>query len=173
MSGRSVLVGSIVIVLLAGGVAGGCGSSDDTSKKPQGLCGKIGTDALRKVLPNFEPDPPGEGESAACVRLNEGQSGGFLRITIENPSPGTDQDCGNLQKDTSEGAIYMAPEQLVGVGDYACGSVAAEDGGGIVVTVLSRRGPTNVSIVHGRASGDVATVRESVVELARTVMRQV
>lgn len=174
MSGRSVPVGSILVVLLAL-VAGACGSGDEprnSAAQQRSLCERIGTDALKKVLPNFEPDRPGEGEKAACVRLNEGQAGGFLRITIESPTPGTEDDCGNLEKDTSEGATYMSHDQLGSVGEYACGSVFTE-GGGVVVTILSRRSTTNVSIVRGVTPGDVTTVRESVVELARTVMLRV
>jgi hypothetical protein len=173
---RSLLVGSILVVL----GAGGCGPdspSKGPSPAPQSLCGRIGTDVLRKVLPDFQPDPPGEGESAACVRLTDGPSGsasgGFLRITIENPTPGTDEECGNLQKDTVDGATWMGHDQLPGVGDFACGNVVTETGGGVVVTILSRRGATHVSITYGRTPGEVTTVREAVVDLARTVMRKV
>jgi hypothetical protein len=181
MLGRSLLVGSVVLALVATGT-GGCGS-DSPSKgpaaAPQSLCARIGTDALRKVLPDFQPDPPGEGESAACVRLNSGSSGapgasgGFLRITIENPTPSTDEECGNLEKEAADGGTWMGRDQLPSVGDFACGNVATEPGGGVVVTILSRRGATNVSVTHGRTPGDVATVREAAVDLARTVMRRV
>ncbi len=44
---------------------------------------------------------------------------------------------------------------------------------GVLVTVLSRRGGTHVSISFGRTPGEVDAVREAVIDLARTVMRRV
>jgi hypothetical protein len=167
---RSMTIGSIAVVL----AAGGC-SSDDSPSTPAPkngpLCERIGTDALREALPSFEPDPPGEGESTACVRLATGASpGDFLRITIEPGAPGTEEECVNLAHDSGE-ATWLPAAQLAGVGDFACGTVVSAEG--VLVTILARRAATHVSISYGRTPGEVTGVRDAAVELARTVMRRV
>lgn len=173
---RSMVIGSIAVVLAAGGCSGGDPDPSDTSGSTAPLCERIGADTLRKVSPGFQPDPPGEGESDACVRLASGTAeapvGDFLRITIENPSPGTDEECGNLERDRGD-ATWMPPDHLGGVGEFACGTVATGSDKGVVVTILSRRGGTHVNISYGRTPGEVATVREAVIDLARTVMQRV
>ncbi len=175
---RSMVIGSIAVVLATGGCSGGdpdpsaAGASGSTAP----LCERIGTDTIRKVVASFEPDPPGEGESDACVRLASGTAeapaGDFLRITVEDPAPGTDEECGHLERDRGD-ATWMPPDHLGGVGEFACGTVAAGADGSVVVTILSRRGGTHVSISYGRTPGEVATVREAVIDLARVVMRRV
>jgi hypothetical protein len=171
---RSLAFGSIAVVL----AAGAC-SSDDAPDTPASaasasagpLCERIGTEALRKVIPTFQPDPPGEGESTACVRPAAG-SGDFLRITIEDSAPGTEEECVNLARD-SGGATWLSADQLTGVGDFACGTVATADNQGVLVTILARRAGTHVSISFGRTPGEATAVREAVVGLARTVMQRV
>jgi hypothetical protein len=171
-----MVIGSIAVVLATGGCSGGDPDTADGSGSTAPLCERIGTDPLRKVIPSFEPDPPGEGESDACVRLAggtaEAPTGDFLRITIEDPSPGTDEQCRHLELDRGD-ATWMPPDHLGGVGERACGTVAAGADKSVVVTILARRGNTHVSISYGRTPGDVATVRESVIDLARTVMQRV
>ena len=175
---RSLVIGSIAVVLATGGCSGGDPDppAGNTSGSTAPLCERIGADTLRKVVPSFEPDPPGEGESDACVRLASGTAeaptGDFLRITVEDPSPGTDEECKHLESDHGD-ATWMPPDHLGGVGEFACGTVAAGADRSVVVTILSRRGGTHVSISYGRTPGDVATVREAVIGLARTVMQRV
>lgn len=175
-----MVIGSIAVVL----AAGGCASDDkpgtsptDASAAAGSLCERIGTEALRKVMPTFEPDPPGEGEATACVRpagSSAAAPGDFLRITVEDPSPGTDEVCANLERDSATpGTTWMPADHLRRVGDFACGSVVVEAENGVLVTVLSRRGGTHVSISFGRTPGEVTAVREAVIELAGTVMRKV
>lgn len=173
---RSMVIGSIAVVLAAGGCSGSDPDPSGTPGSTAPLCERIGTDTLRKVVPTFQPDPPGEGETGACVRLASGTAeapvGDFLRITVEDPSPGTDEECRNLERDRGD-ATWMPPDHLGGVGEFACGTVATDADKGVVVTILSRRGGTHVSISYGRTPGEVATVREAVIDLARTVMQRI
>ncbi len=174
---RSMAIGSIAVLLVTGGVTGGCTSDDKPpSSAPTGpLCERIGAEALRKVMPTFQPDAPGTGENRACVRLAESSpSGDFLRITIEDPSPGTDEECANLERDSATpGTTWLSPDLMKSVGDFACGNVTTGADKGVLVTVLSRRGGIHVSISFGRTPGEVDAVREAVIDLARTVMRRV
>lgn len=166
-------IGSIAVLL----AVGGCTSDDKPSPSaaPGPLCERIGADALRKVMPAYQPDAPGAGESTACVRLADSSpSGDFLRITIEDPSPGTDEECANLERDSATpGTTWMPPDHLKSVGDFACGNVVLDADNSVLVTVLSRRGGTHVSISFGRTPGEVTEVREAVIGLARTVMQRV
>ena len=102
-------------------------------------------------------------------------SGDFLRITIEDPSPGTDEECANLERDSATpGTTWLSPDLVKSVGEFACGNVTTDaEKKGVLVTVLSRRGGTHVSISFGRTPGEVDAVREAVIDLARTVMRRV
>lgn len=167
-----MVIGAVAAALLVGG----CSSDDDTKGPAEqpGLCEKIGVDALRKALPTFEPDPPGAGDSTACVRMSNGATAGdFLRITVEGPAPGVDEACKNLEREAVAGETWLGPDQLPRVGDFACGTVAAAGGSGAVVTILSRRGDANVTLTYGRSPGELATVREAGIELARAVMRRI
>jgi hypothetical protein len=181
MSRRSSIVGLAAAALLTGGCTSG-GSPDGaaangptangphpsvSASRSKPLCETIGTEALRKASPTFEPDSPGQGSAEACVRL----SGGLLRILITDAS--TDAECAEFQQDRRDGITWIGPDQLAGIGDVACGQVITGANQGVLVTVLSRRDDIHVSVALGRTPGDVNAVQNAVKELAMTVMQRV